>query len=144
MKKTSLVVLCFLITQFIVAQHKGNYDVNTQISRQNIVATKMGNAQRYGPQTSNPRRNVNPSSAITIDVHALFNAKASSYTAIFNVAQIGPSADAASSLMNDNINVVSLMPAFLILNVSFMFFPYIDKFCYDCCAFILCQKFTIC
>ena len=103
MKKTSLVLLCFLITQFIVAQHKGNYDQNTQISRQNIVATKMGNTQRYGPQTSNPRRNVNPSSAITIDVHALFNAKASSYTAIFNVAQIGPSADAASSLMNERI-----------------------------------------
>lgn len=103
MKKISL-IFCFLIAQFIVAQHKGNYDQNAQISRQNIISSsKMGNAQHFGPQSSNPRRNVNPSSAITIDVHALFNAKATSYTAIFNVAQIGPSADAASTLMNERI-----------------------------------------
>lgn len=103
MKKISL-VFCLLIVQFIVAQHKGNYDQNAQISRQNIISSsKMGNAQIHGPQSSNPRRNVNPSSAITIDVHALFNAKATSYTAIFNVAQIGPSADAASTLMNERI-----------------------------------------
>ncbi len=103
MKKISL-VCCFIITQFLVAQHKGNYDQNAQISRQNIISSsKMGNAQYFGPQSSNPRRNVNPSEAITIDVHALFNAKASSYTAIFNVAQIGPSADAASSLMGERI-----------------------------------------
>lgn len=79
----------------------GNYDKN--ISRQNISA-EMANAQRYGHQQSNPRRNVNPSAAITIDVHALFNAKASSYTAVFNVVQIGPSADAASTLMNERIS----------------------------------------
>lgn len=108
MKKISL-VLCILITQFVMAQHMGNYDKNVHISRQNISSsssTKMGNAQRHGHPQTNPRRHVNPSANITIDVHALFNAKASSYTAIFNVAQIGPSADAASTLMNERLSNV--------------------------------------
>ncbi len=95
-----------MVTQFTIAQHLGNYDQNVLISRQNIATSsaKMGNAQRYGHQNGNPRRALNPSANITIDVHALLNAKASSYTAIFNVAQIGPSADATSTLMNERVS----------------------------------------
>jgi len=106
MKKISLLV-CLCITQFIFAQHKGNYDQNVQISRQNIATSSYGNAQVYGPQQStNPRRNVNPSSSITIDVHALYNAKATSYTAIFNISQIGPTAEETHNLVNERIDNV--------------------------------------
>ena len=97
--------MCF--TQFIFAQHKGNYDENVQISRQNIATSaKMGNATIYGPQSTNPRRNVNPSSSIIIDLNALYNAKASSYTAIFNISQIGPTAEETHELVNERIDNV--------------------------------------
>ncbi|EDP97457.1 SIMPL domain-containing protein [Kordia algicida OT-1] len=105
MKKITL-LLCLLISQIIFAQHKGNYDQNVQISRQNVATTAYGNAQRYGPQTSNPRRNVNPNANITLDVHALYNAKASSYTAVFNISQIGPTADETHKLVNERIDNV--------------------------------------
>ncbi|WP_420571818.1 SIMPL domain-containing protein [Kordia sp.] len=105
MKKIN-VLLCIFLVQFTIAQHKGNYDQNVQISRQNIKTSSYGNAQRFGPQTSNPRRNVNPSSSITIDVHALYNAKASSYTAIFNISQIGPTAEETHKLVNERIDNV--------------------------------------
>lgn len=95
--------MCLFLTQFIFAQHKGNYDQNLQISRQNIAT---GNAQVYGPQSQKHRRNVNPSSSIVIDVHALYNAKATSYTAIFNVSQIGPTAEETHKLVNERIDNV--------------------------------------
>ncbi|QHI38202.1 hypothetical protein IMCC3317_35890 [Kordia antarctica] len=103
MKKINL-ILCLFITQIIFAQHKGNYD--QQISRQNVKSTAYGNAQRYGNPTSNPARNVNPSANITLDVHALYNAKATSYTAIFNISQIGKTADDANNLVNERIDNV--------------------------------------
>ena len=102
MKKINL-LLCLVFSQFIFAQHKGNYDQNLQISRQNIAT---GNAQVYGPQSPKHRRNINPSSSIVIDVHALYNAKASSYTAIFNVSQIGPTAEETHTLVNERIDNV--------------------------------------
>lgn len=106
MKKTSFFICLFLL-QFVVAQHKGNYDQNVQISRQNIASSaKLGNAQRFGPRSSNPRRDVNPNANITIDVHGLFNAKATSYTAIFNISQIGPTADETHKLVNERIDNV--------------------------------------
>ncbi len=102
MKKINL-LLCLCISQFIFAQHKGNYDGNLQISRQNIAT---GNAQVYGPQSPRNRRNVNPSANITIDVHALYNAKATSYTAMFNISQIGPTAEETHKLVNERIDNV--------------------------------------
>jgi uncharacterized protein YggE len=105
MKKINLLI-CLCISQFIFAQHKGNYDQNVLISRQNIATSSRGNAQTYGQQSSNPRRTVNPSSSIVIDVQALANVKASSYTAIFNIAQIGPTADEAHRLVNERIDNV--------------------------------------
>ncbi|AXG69534.1 hypothetical protein KORDIASMS9_01757 [Kordia sp. SMS9] len=109
MKKIHLLV-CLCISQFIFAQHKGNYDGNLQISRQNIAT---GNAQVYGPQSPRNRRTINPNSSITIDVHALYNAKATSYTAIFNISQIGPTAEETHKLVNERIDDVrsKLLPA---------------------------------
>ncbi|MFK7746978.1 MAG: SIMPL domain-containing protein [Kordia sp.] len=102
MKKINL-LLCLCFTQFIFAQHKGNYDANIQISRRNIAT---GNAQVYGPQSPKSRRNVNPSANIVIDVHALYNAKATSYTAMFNISQIGPTAEETHNLVNERIDNV--------------------------------------
>ena len=93
-----------MLTQFIFAQHKGNYD--QQVSRQNVKVTSYGNAQRYGSTTSNPARNVNPSANIVLDVQALYNAKATSYTAIFNISQIGKTADDANGLVKERIDNV--------------------------------------
>ncbi|MBC8753109.1 SIMPL domain-containing protein [Kordia sp. YSTF-M3] len=103
MKKISL-LMCLCLSQFLFAQHKGNYD--QQISRQNIVVAEYGNAQRYGSSTSNLARNVNPSANIILDVQALYNAKATSYTAIFNISQIGPTAEDANKLVNERIDNV--------------------------------------
>ncbi|KAB8152031.1 DUF541 domain-containing protein [Kordia sp. TARA_039_SRF] len=104
--KNITLLICLSITQFIIAQHKGNYDQNLQISRQNIATSRsMGNAN-FGPQSTNPRRNVNPNANITIDVHALYNAKATSYTAIFNISQIGPTAEETHKLVNERIDNV--------------------------------------
>jgi uncharacterized protein YggE len=100
MKKINL-LLCVFLTQFIYAQHKGN--MNQQISRQNIATSvQSGNAQRYGATN----RNVNPSANIVLDVQALYNAKATSYTAIFNISQIGETADDANNLVNGRIDNV--------------------------------------
>jgi uncharacterized protein YggE len=104
--KNITLLICLSITQFIIAQHKGNYDQNLQISRQNIATSRsMGNAN-FGPRATNPRRNVNPNANITIDVHALYNAKATSYTAIFNISQIGPTAEETHKLVNERIDNV--------------------------------------
>lgn len=100
MKNINIVLFCILCTQLIYAQHKGNY--NDQISRQNIQSS-YGNAQRYGHQQGSAQKTLHPNGNITIDVHALYNAKATSYTAIFNVSQIGVSADDASDKMGERI-----------------------------------------
>jgi len=104
MKKTHFILLLFLASIVTLnAQHKGNYD--QEISRQNILAKASGNSVIYNP---NPRPNVNrslnPSSTIVIDVKALQNVKASSYTAVFNVSQIGETAEITNKLMSDRIS----------------------------------------
>lgn len=104
MKKT-LLLLCLCLAQFVFAQHKGN--MNVQISRQNIVTSvQSGNAQQYGTPNTNPTRNVNPNTNIILDVQALYNAKATSYTAIFNISQIGETADDANTLVKERIDNV--------------------------------------
>lgn len=97
--KLTFLLLFFLIT--VQAQHKGNYDQS--ISRQNITT---GNAIVYGHSARHVTPNLNPSSTILIDVRALQNVKASTYTAVFNVSQIGKTADSTNQLMNDRINSI--------------------------------------
>ncbi|WP_299337378.1 SIMPL domain-containing protein [uncultured Psychroserpens sp.] len=94
-----LVVLCTLMTN---AQHKGNYD---QISRQNILHS--GNATIYNPTVQQQINKVlSPSTSVFIDVKALQNVEATTYTAIFNVSQIGATADSTNLLMNERIDKV--------------------------------------
>lgn len=83
----------------------GNYNQNKEISRQNISAA--GNAVLYNPHVDpiiNAR--LNPSTSVVIDVKALQNVKATSFTAIFNLSQIGQTADEVNQLINERINAV--------------------------------------
>ncbi|MCK8482165.1 SIMPL domain-containing protein [Psychroserpens algicola] len=97
-KTLSLLLICVcFFTSF--AQHKGNYD---QISRQNILLS--GNATIYNPTVQqNINKGLTPSTHVFIDVKALQNVQATTYTAIFNVSQIGPTADSTALLINQRI-----------------------------------------
>lgn len=107
--KTTHVLLIFLMlnSYLITAQHKGNYDqITSEISRQNILTS--GNAQIYNPVVQRHVHNVlHPSNVLTIDVKGLQNASATTYTAIFNVVQIGPTAEQTSALMKERLDSIT-------------------------------------
>ena len=109
MKKLIVTILFLTLLPTLYAQHKGNYDQTDQsaemISRQNVA--HGGNAPFYNPNIYvQANANLNPTNSITIEVKALQNVKASSYTAIFNLSQIGTTAketDSLSALRIDNV-----------------------------------------
>jgi uncharacterized protein YggE len=102
--KISLLAL-FLINTFSYSQIKGNA---TTISRQNIMSEKaLGNANIYGNQVSSFRQhNLVPNPTITIEVKALNNVVADSYTAVFNMVQIGETSEETNRLMNERVTKV--------------------------------------
>ncbi|WP_299130846.1 SIMPL domain-containing protein [uncultured Winogradskyella sp.] len=109
MYKGKLFALILMLAHLICnAQHKGNYNQITQdISRQNILTA--GNAQIYNPTVQKQIHNVlQPSNILTVDVKALQNVKAANYTAIFNVTQIGATAEETNALMNVKIDSIKL------------------------------------
>ena len=85
-KQLFFLVLCILPLVFF-AQHKGNV---------NYIGT---NARAH--QTASYT-----SPVITLKVDALMNAKATTYTAVFNISQVGETSDGANTLMNNRINTV--------------------------------------
>ena len=106
MKTTILKIILFLPI-VLLAQHKGNFDKNESMSRQNISTSKyLGNSGVYNPNDRVGFRNLNPTAAITIDIKALCNVKATSYTAIFNISQIGVTAEETHDLMKTRIENV--------------------------------------
>lgn len=111
MKIKFLAVSCIALLTFQMsfAQHKGNYDETQDskelISRQNVAHS--GNAPFYNPHVyTQTQANLNPSNTITIEVKALQNVLASSYTAVFNLSQIGETAEEANALSGERINSV--------------------------------------
>ncbi|MDY2587405.1 SIMPL domain-containing protein [Winogradskyella aquimaris] len=105
MKKSSLASLLLLAcANFIMAQHKGNYNQITQdISRQNILTS--GNTNIYNPTIQRQiNKTLHPSDVITIDVKALQNVSATTYTAVFNLSQIGETAEATNALMKERVD----------------------------------------
>ena len=103
MKTTFFKIILFLPI-LLFAQHKGNFDQNNSISRQNIATSKyLGNSGVYNANDRIGFRNLNPTSALTIDVKALCNVKATSYTAVFNISQIGETAEETHDLMKKRI-----------------------------------------
>ena len=88
MKVQQLLLLTFcLLPQIFFAQHTGNA---------NLVMT---NARQH--QSANY---ISPTISLKTDV--LMNVKATTYTAVFNVSQIGETAEGANTLMNNRINTV--------------------------------------
>jgi len=106
MKRSKFNLILLLISLNLSAQHRGNYNEITQdISRQNILTS--GNAQIYNPTVHQQiNKTLNPSNVLTIDVKALQNESATTYTAIFNVSQIGPSADKTNQLIKSRIDSI--------------------------------------
>ena len=98
--------LLLLFNIDISAQHRGNYNEITQdISRQNILSS--GNAKIYNPTVQQQVTKIlYPSNVLTVDVKALQNAGATTYTAIFNVSQMGPSAEITNQLMKERIDSI--------------------------------------
>lgn len=107
MKKNNLVLIVLLLCSItLFAQHKGNYNqITPEISRQNILTS--GNANIYNPTVQQQIQKVlHPNNVLTIDVKALQNASATTYTAIFNLSQIGPSAEKTNQLMKERIDSI--------------------------------------
>ncbi|WP_430467370.1 SIMPL domain-containing protein [Winogradskyella ouciana] len=109
MKKSNLFVLLLLVLgSTAIAQHKGNYNQITQdISRQNILSA--GNATIYNPVVQQQINKVlHANNVLNIDVKALQNVNATTYTAIFNLSQIGPSAETTNALMKQRVDSIKL------------------------------------
>ncbi|EZH72976.1 hypothetical protein ATO12_18330 [Aquimarina atlantica] len=87
------------------AQIKGNATI---ISRQNIIVpTELANADIYGNQIQQFRqKDLTPNPVITIDAKVLNNIVADSYTAIFNIVQIGKTSQETNTIMNERVEKV--------------------------------------
>ncbi len=103
MRKHLLLPLLFIYS-ISIAQHKGNYeDQDFLISRQNVLLS--GNANTYNPTVQQQlNKNLNPSTTLFIDLKALQNVTAATYTAVFNISQIGETAEETNRLVNERIN----------------------------------------
>jgi len=106
MKKINLVLLLLFSSYLLTAQHKGNYNqITADISRQNILTS--GNANIYNPVVQQQIYKVlHASNILTIDVKALQNVSSTTYTAIFNVSQIGPTAEKTNALMKERLDSI--------------------------------------
>lgn len=104
--KSICFTILFLTGISLFSQHKGNYnDADFAISRQNIL--EKGNANIYNPTIQQQvHKNLIPSNHLFIDVKALQNVKAATYTAIFNIIQIGETAEETNRLVNERITSV--------------------------------------
>lgn len=100
--KNYIYIFLLLISSIASAQIKGNA---TTISRQNVLSSKdLGNAHIYGNQIRKFRQqNLTPNPVITLDVKALNNVIADSYTAVFNIIQIGETSEETNNLMKERI-----------------------------------------
>ena len=101
--KYSIYIILLLYFSNLNAQIKGNA---TTISRQNVIrAESLGNANTYGNNLNTFRQQtLVPNPVITINVKALNNIVADSYTAVFNLVQIGETAEDTNKLMNERVN----------------------------------------
>lgn len=109
MKKHLIVTLMSLLFYTLIsAQHKGNYNqITREISRQNIL--DAGNATIYNPVVQQQiNKTLHPSNVLTIDVKALQNVSATTYTAVFNLSQIGSSAEKTNRLMKERIDSIKV------------------------------------
>ncbi len=90
------------------AQHMGNFNnmaEDMSISRANIVSS-MGNGAAFGnpyaPQYTAPQ----PNQILRINLRSLYNVEATDYTAVFNIVQVGKTAEETTQLINDKIDLI--------------------------------------
>ncbi len=104
---TTFLLLCVLSSN---GQHLGNFNNQAskmQISRANIATADMGNAAVVGYRTTPIQRPMlQPSNMLNINLHSLYNVEATDYTAVFNINQVGETADETTQLMSDKINAI--------------------------------------
>jgi len=85
--KHNFLFILFLLPQFFFAQHAGNQNYVAINSRLHQTASR-------------------PSPIILLKTDVLMNVKSKNYTAVFNVSQVGATAEGANNLMNNRINAV--------------------------------------
>ncbi|TSE08923.1 SIMPL domain-containing protein [Aquimarina algiphila] len=100
--KNIIYILLVFSSSFVTAQIRGNATI---ISRQNVmVPAELANADIYGGQIQQFRqKNLVPNPIITIDTKVLNNIVADSYTAIFNIVQIGKTSQETNTLMKERV-----------------------------------------
>lgn len=107
MKNTFISILIF--TALIVnAQHMGNFNNKVskmEISRANI-AMSMGNDAVYGHPNMQQYVAPQPSDMLYINLRSLYNVDATDYTAVFNIVQVGKTAEETTQFMNDKIDLI--------------------------------------
>jgi hypothetical protein len=97
-------MLILFISASAYTQIKGNA---ISISRQNIATKDLGNGYSYGQASPSFRlQNLVPNPTITLDVKALSNIIATSYTAVFNMTQIGATSEETDKLMKERVTKV--------------------------------------
>ena len=103
MKKIAI-ALILLSASLSFSQIKGNAKT---ISRQNVMSLEeLGNANYMQPVEKFRRQQLVPNAIIDIDVKALYNAVADSYTAVFNVVQIGKTSNETEQLMSERMTAL--------------------------------------
>ncbi len=108
--RTIIVSIALIASALIHAQHLGNFNnqVSTmEISRANIATADMGNAGYINPHNKAVfRPNLQPSNILNLNLRSLYNIEATDYTAVFNINQLGKTAEETQQLMKDRINAV--------------------------------------
>lgn len=104
---STFLILC---TLSLSAQHLGNFNNQAsqmEISRANIATADMGNARVIG-YNARPVASValQPSNVLNLNLRSLYNVEATDYTAVFNINQVGETADETTQLMSDKINAI--------------------------------------
>ncbi len=100
--KNIIYILLIFSSYFVTAQIKGNAKI---ISRQNVmIPSELRNANIYEDQIQQFRqKKLVPDPVITIDTKVLNNIVADSYTALFNIVQIGKTSQETNTLMNERV-----------------------------------------
>lgn len=110
----------FIITSFLLctlamsAQHLGNFNNQAsqmEISRANIATSgihkDLGNAMVAGYRMKPVYQNIlQPSNILNLNLRSLYNVEATDYTAVFNINQVGETAEETTQLMADKINAI--------------------------------------
>lgn len=101
---TFAVALCLSATTGLCAQSMGNYGAQKQQMNEasgNYIQQNVVPQFRAVPRAASVQRDGN---AVEIGINALSNQKASSYTAIFSVMQVGKTAEETNALLNQRLN----------------------------------------